>query len=295
MPAPRPPPRALFTLLVVQLLFGTLGPVGKVAMPVFGASGIALARIAGGALVFGALRALFSLPRVPREHQLRLALCAVVGIAGNQLLFLAGLSRTSSIHATLIVTTTPVFTMLLAALIDGERPTPRTIGGVALSLSGVALLLSPGLGGGSLVGDLLVLANTALYSLYLVCSRPLLKALPPLSVAAGLFAWGVPWVLLASALTGAAPSLGGLAGFAVPPAAGWALAWIVLGPTVGTYLLNLVALRSVPATLVGLFIALQPFVAAAIAIPLLGEEPGLREVAAACLSVAGIALASLRR
>jgi drug/metabolite transporter (DMT)-like permease len=36
-------------------------------------------------------------------------------------------------------------------------------------------------------------------------------------------------------------------------------------------------------------------VAAAIAIPLLGEEPGLREVAAACLSVAGIALASLRR
>jgi drug/metabolite transporter (DMT)-like permease len=72
------------------------------------------------------------------------------------------------------------------------------------------------------------------------------------------------------------------------------MAWILVGPTVGTYLLNLMALRSVSPTLVGLFIALQPFVAAALAIPMLGERPGLRELAAGLLAVTGVAWASWR-
>ena len=38
--------------------------------------------------------------------------------------------------------------------------------------------------------------------------------------------------------------------------------YIVLGPTVGTYLLNAVALREAPPTLVAVYIYLQPLVAA---------------------------------
>ncbi len=279
---PSPKARALAALTVVQLLFGTLGPIGKIALPVFGAPGVALARILGGAVVFGALRLAMGQPRAPRALQPRLALCAFIGVVANQLLFLEGLSRTSAVHATLLVTTTPVFTLLAGALLHRERPRAQVLAGVMLSLGGVGLLVGPKLGTGALLGDLLILANTALYATYLVISRPLLAQLPPITVAAGLFAWAAPMVLL-------------VRGFSWPEApapALWALGWIVLGPTVGTYLLNLMALRQVPATLVGLFISLQPFVAAALALPLLGEVPGPREALAAALSLGGIVLAS---
>jgi len=138
--------------------------------------------------------------------------------------------------------------------------------------------------GGGVVGDLLIVGNTALYSFYLVLSRPLLQRHPPLSVVAGVFAWGVPLTL---PFTGLPP--------VEAPAVAWAaMAWILAGPTVGTYLLNLVALQHVPATVVGVFIALQPFVAAALAVPLLGETLGWRQVVAASASVGGILLVSRR-
>ena len=282
MHASPPHRRALLALTAVQLLFGTLGPIGKIALPAFGATGVALGRIVGGALVFGLLRRIQGLPGVPPALRGRFLLCAFLGVAGNQLLFLEGLSRTSAVHATLIVTTTPVFTMVVGALLHRERPPLRSLLGVVLSLGGVALLLGPALGAGALVGDLLILCNTALYATYLVISRPLLTALPPLSVAAGLFAYAVPFVIIGAGIPTVTVSGPALA----------ALAWIVAGPTVGTYLLNLVAQRHLSATLVGLFISLQPFVAAALAIPLLGETPGLREAAAAALSLAGIWVAT---
>lgn len=275
---------ALLALLVVQVLFGTLGVVGKFAIPHLGADGVAAWRIAGGAVVFGVLRRVLGLPGVPWSSQARLALCAAIGIAGNQLLFLHGLARTTAVHATLLVTLTPVFTLLLGAALGHERLSWRPVVGVALAVAGVAVLLSHGLHGGSVVGDLLIVANTALYSFYLVLSRPLLATHPPLSVVAGVFAWGVPLTL---PFTGLPPVEG-------PPVAWAAMAWILAGPTVGTYLLNLVALQHVPATVVGVFIALQPFVAAALAVPLLDESIGWRQALAASASVAGILLVSRR-
>jgi drug/metabolite transporter (DMT)-like permease len=275
---------ALLALLVVQVLFGTLGVVGKVAIPHFGADGVAAWRIAGGALVFGVLRRALGLPGVPRADQARLLLCAAIGIAGNQLLFLHGLARTTAVHATLLVTLTPVFTLLLGAALGHERLGWRPVLGVGAAVGGVAVLLSHGLAGGGVVGDLLIVGNTALYSFYLVLSRPLLQRHPPLSVVAGVFAWGVPLTL---PFTGLPP--------VEAPAVAWAaMAWILAGPTVGTYLLNLVALQHVPATVVGVFIALQPFVAAALAVPLLGETLGWRQVVAASASVGGILLVSRR-
>jgi drug/metabolite transporter (DMT)-like permease len=71
-----------------------------------------------------------------------------------------------------------------------------------------------------------------------------------------------------------------------------ALLFVVLGPTIGTYWLNLYALQRVPPSTVALFIYLQPVISALSAGRVLGEAPGGRTWVAGLLSGAGVWLAS---
>ncbi|WP_226391387.1 EamA family transporter, partial [Penaeicola halotolerans] len=66
------------------------------------------------------------------------------GVAANQLLFFKGLSLTSPIHASLIMTTLPIFVLLFSLWLNKEKPTGYKIGGVLLGASGAILLLLSG-------------------------------------------------------------------------------------------------------------------------------------------------------
>ncbi len=277
--------RAASALLIVQLLFGAMPVVGKLAIGSFGPMGLAFFRMAGGALAFQALRALLRLPGVPLREQPAVLLCAILGISANQLLFLTGLSRTSATHAALLTTLIPVLTIGAAVMMGRERLHVRRVIGVAVALGGVGVLIvarDPS-GASSLGGDLLVLANTCVYAFYLVLSRDLLERHPPLSVLAWLFTWGL---LTALPFTGL-PTLEGHS-----PQAWAAAGFVVLGPTIGSYWLNLYALRTVPASVVALFIYLQPVIAGLLALPLLGERPTPQLFAAAFLTFGGVWLAT---
>ena len=59
--------------------------------------------------------------KIEKEDRMRLLLCAVTGIAINQLLFLKGLSLTYSIHAALLMLITPILIVFIAAWILRER------------------------------------------------------------------------------------------------------------------------------------------------------------------------------
>jgi len=52
---------------------------------------------------------------IQKKHVGRFLLCALLGIAINQLLFVKGLSLTYSIHASLLMLTTPILITILAA------------------------------------------------------------------------------------------------------------------------------------------------------------------------------------
>ncbi len=276
---------ALAALLVVQLLFGAMPVVGKLAIAGFGAPGVAFLRMAGGVVAFHVARVALRLPGIPPRDQPVVALCAVLGISANQLLFLHGLARTSASHAALLTTTIPVLTMLVAAALGRERLHARRVAGIVVALAGVLVLVlgKDPTGRATILGDLLIFANATVYAGYLVLSRDLLGRHAPLAVLPWLFTWG---------LVTALPFIG------VPDLAGrstdaWlAAGFVVLGPTIGSYWLNLYALRTVPASVVALFVYLQPSIAAALAIPLLGESPTARLLVAGGLSFAGVWLAT---
>ncbi len=274
--------RAVAALIVVQILFGALPVAAKLAIPVYGAGGVATARILSGMLAFHIVRLLLRLPPVPWSDQPRIILCAMLGIAANQLLFLEGLAHTSAIHATLIITLIPVLTAFAARVLGYEVLEGRRLLGMMVGVTGVLVLFADSLGSGALWGDLLVLLNGIAYAFYLVLSRDLLGRNSPIAVLAWLFTWAAPVALLTVGL----PPLVG------PPEAAYALLFIVLGPTLGTYWLNLMALRELPASQVASFILIQPVITAVLAVPLLGDRLGPYVIVASVLTSLGVWLAT---
>jgi drug/metabolite transporter (DMT)-like permease len=132
-----------------------------------------------------------------------------------------------------------------------------------------------------------MVANVLCYSIYLVVLRPLVRRNPPVVVTAWVFllsVWCVPIVWWAEDV--------------VPAAAGraaWgALAFILIFPTVLAYLLNLFALARVRASTVAVYVFLQPLVAGAAGVLVLGEPLRGGVLLAALFILAGVALV-LRR
>jgi drug/metabolite transporter (DMT)-like permease len=173
-------------------------------------------------------------------------------------------------------------TLLVAILLRHESATPAKWLGIALAGSGALLLVGVGLHQGSVLGNLLALANVTAYSVYLVISRGILGRYNALTVITWVFVFGVvgifPW--------GIAPAMREVGGMG---AATWAaLAWIVAVPTVAAYYLNVWALARAEASLVAMFVYIQPVMTASLAIPFLGERPSPRMIPATLLIFAGV-------
>ena len=267
-------------LIFVQLCFGFFPWLGKLAMEGFEPRAVLAWRLFAGAAVLLALAfARYGRDALPPGRDLwRLFLLSCLGVTLNQGLFLEGLSRSTAVNAGLLMTVIPVATVALGAALGQERPRPRQLLGIGCSVAGVAwLFLGRGasLGSDTLLGDLLMTANAISYSAYLVLARPLAARLPQAVVIAWVFffgactapliAWDVPWW----------PA-------DVSETAWWALGGVLLFPTILAYLLNMVVLGRAGANITAAYIMLQPVVAAALGIGLLGErpEPGLLVTAA---------------
>jgi len=280
-----------FALLFVQLFFGTLPVLGKVAMREMTPFTLAAFRGVFGALLLSLAARTFAGP-APRQgvrDRLQVALLALFGIVANQVLFITGLHRTTATHATLLIATVPVFTILVGLATGRERPSTRRLLAVPIAFGGVVFLLgTAGLSFGSatLLGDVLVTLNAAAYAYFLVAARDVLARRSALSLMAQAFRYGaVPIVLLAL------PDLARLRPAELSRDALLALAGVVLLATVGAYALNAWALARTSAATTAFFIYVQPLFAGALAFAVLGEEPSPRLFGAAALIFAGVAFA----
>jgi drug/metabolite transporter (DMT)-like permease len=281
-------------LLIVQLGFASHHVASKMVVRELPPTALALVRAFAATVILLAIHVIArrSLPRVPVSDLPKLAGCAFLGIAANQILFFEGLARTTAINASLLTTTIPVFVFALALVLGREKTTLRAIAGIALALGGVIYLLGEEaftLGGDTVVGDLLVAINSLSYAAYMIFVIGLVKKHGSLTVVVWLFFFGTLWIAPFGAigLWDHAPSI---------DATTWALvAWIILAATVVAYLINAWALAYAPPSVVGIYIYLQPLGAALLAVLVLHEELTSRAVLAAALVFAGIFLVARKR
>ena len=273
-------------MFAVAALFSINYIISKVAMHSFAPLSFAWLRVAGAAIVLNVV--------VPgrgftRADSWKIAGFAILGVVLNQTMFLAGLSLTSAHVASILITTIPIFTLIVAIVLGLERTTVTKVAGIALALAGALLVVGgQGMAGltDAMAGTLLIIGNCMAYAIYLVVSKPVVSRLSPARVISRMFAVGA--VLM---LPIALPSLLRENFQAIPRSAWVGLVIVIAGPTVGAYLISAWALQYSESSLVAVYSYVQPVLTTVLAWAFLGERIRGIVAVAGLMIFAGVGLA----
>ncbi len=277
-----------WVLIGAQVCFGSLPVAGRMALGRIPPNAIVITRLTAGAIGFWIWAHLLGTTRIARRDWPAIAGLALLGVVGNQLLFMNGLVRSTATNAAVLGSTIPVFTALFAIALRREVVRGARLAGIAVALIGALVLAgADGLSTSPehLAGSGMILANSACYGLYLVLARPLAQRYSPILLTAAIFTVGTIVVAPLGVIGWAdAPPLevGDLA----------FLAFLIAVPTLGAYSLTQIGLRRAEASLVASYIYLQPLVTAIGAVILLGERPGLDTAIAAAFIFGGVLLST---
>ncbi len=288
----------ILALIVVQIIYASGVIVGKFMLPIVPAAVIVTLRMLVASVAFFlAHRAMRG--KVPRDggDWIRFAALGVLGGAGNQLLILLGLTRTTAINAAILIPMIPIFTVVFGWALRRDRPSPLKWSGVGVAAIGTVYLIGPdrvSLAPGVALGNVLVLLGMAFNALAFLLSKDMLARYAPVTVAFCLTIAGLVGVFPLG--IGAAASVNHAA--LTPRLLLW-LGYLVVFPTTVTYFLNLWSLRRASTTLVTSFIYLQPLFTTAVAPLVLQGEALTARVALAgtaiFLGVGVVILAERRR
>jgi drug/metabolite transporter (DMT)-like permease len=286
----RPPASAYLAALGMTVAFGMSFVATKLALRGFEPLLIALLRFTFAGAVLWLVWRLRPGRERPRPGDLRrLALLGFVSLTVYFSFENLGIARTSASAASILIAAIPVFVLILNHFTLREATSARQWSGIGLSFAGIiALVVASGFAsGGSLTGDLLVLAASLAAAVYSLLARRLLISRSALFVTA--------WQNLFGALFMAPLALveAAVAGVRRPTAeaAAGVLFLTVVCSGVAYLLLNF-AFRFLPAGRVSVFINLTPVVAVAGAYVLLGERFTVAQALAAVVVVAGVWLAN---
>jgi len=274
-----------------QTGFALFPILGKLALGAIPPLLFAALRVTAAALLLEGIHRFGDPQPIRRADRPRLFLYALLGVSFNQVLFILGLYYTTAINTTILTATIPVLTLAAAAALGRERVTLRGIAGVVLAGAGALALLGAqrfSWSSDTFRGDLLLLANSTSYSLYLVLSRSVLDRYRVVPFTAAVFRYGA---ILIGVL--ALPSLVRFEPRRVPALAWGCLAGVVVLCTVVPYLLNAWALARTHASRVAFFVFLQPLISTVLAIVVLGEGLTAATAAAGLLILAGLAITIL--
>jgi drug/metabolite transporter (DMT)-like permease len=201
---------------------------------------------------------------------------------------------TYTIHASLLILTTPIIITFIAAWLLKEMLSIEKIIGLSLGVGGAALLVlmrnNTGTGRDVLTGDVLVTLNAISYAFYFVLVKPLMREYNPIHVLRWVFTFGTIMIL---------PF--GWNEFMVIP---WdsfslkdfsAIGFAVLGATFFAYLFNVYGIRHLGASVTGAYIYSQPVFAAIIALLFLHEDFNFIKLIAAVLIFTGVYLVGRKK
>ncbi len=283
-----------FYLFAANLIYALSFTIAKDVVPHYiQPFGAIVIRVSVALVLFAAVQLLFIRESIRRKDIPLLILCGLFGVAINQLLFFKGLSITTPINASLMMTTTPILILLLSGIFHDEKITWLKITGVLLGAIGAVLVIISGkeftLGGGQTTGDMLILINAASYAVYLVIVKPLMKKYRPVTVITWVFLFGWLFVLPAGWQEFSAIDWQQFTPWL------WAeLSFIVIFTTFFAYLLNTLAMEHASPSVVGIYIYLQPALATIFALLLNRDEYPLIKIIATVFIFAGVYFVSAK-
>jgi drug/metabolite transporter (DMT)-like permease len=281
----------IYLLVIIATLFwganfALAGPILQEMSPLW----LAAARFGLSAVLMLAFASWRGEPLVApvKQHFKAYLIIAAVGIGGFNLLFFYALQTTSAGNASLIMATNPLVTIVLAALVLGERPGRRLLLSLPLALVGVLVVISSGDMSTlthlqNIQGDLLMLGGNLAWAGYNVLSRKLMPKQSALTNTTVVMSAGA-LILLAAALT-SGERFTGLGVYASID-----LLIMVTGGTVLAYLFWNTGIARFGAGRTALFMNLIP-VFAMLTAALMGQLPNIAQIMGGVLVISGVALA----
>jgi drug/metabolite transporter (DMT)-like permease len=275
-------------MLVVNIIFGLNTPITKSLMPEFlTAYSLIFLRFAGSSLLFWIISYWVKEEKVTSRELGLLFFAGMLGIAVNQLAFVKGLSITTPINAAIIVTLTPIMTMILASIYQKEPITAKKTTGVIIGAGGALLLILSGSavtnGNASTLGNLLCLLASFAYALYLTIFKKLINKHSPVTLMKWMFLFSsivtlplclpdavrIPWQEI---------SLNGYL----------RIGYIVILATFATYMLIPIGQKLMRPTTLSMYNYVQPLVAAIVAVIMGIDRFGLNTLLAGILVFVGV-------
>ena len=250
--------------------------------------GFIMLRVGGAAIIFWLIGLFQSDRTIQREDISRLIAASIFGMVINMLLFFKGLSLTTPINSSVIVTLSPLLVFVLSAILIREKITWLKALGVLIGLGGAVSLIifgkqttfnAPNIP----LGNALIIVNALSFGMYLIVVRPLTRKYKTITLMKWLFltAFVINFPITFNEFSQVEWSN-------LPFSAIWRMGFVVLGTTCLTYLLNTYALRHLSASTIGVFVYLQPVIAIVYAILSGADQLTLTKILAGIAVFAGV-------
>ena len=222
---------------------------------------------------------------VPHGSWLPLGLAAAINVFAWMGFTALSLNWLKVSEGALIAYSMPIWAMLIAWPLHGERPDRRSLLALALGIAGITILMGgPDVAGGKMPGVLFGLAAAFLFAFGTVMARKPI-AMPFAALTAWQVALGcLPMVGLGLFLE--QPQVLALSGRGF-----LGLAYMAIGPMALCYLSWFGALKRLPTAVAATGMLIVPVVGTLSAVPLLGDGLGLREILAIGITLSGVGLA----
>jgi drug/metabolite transporter (DMT)-like permease len=293
--------RAHLALLGAAVIYGANYLIAKLVMPnPIDPNSFILLRIWGACALFWICfgRKITQWP--DRSDWGRLLLCALTGVITNQLLFFNGLSLTSPIHASIMMTSNPMIVLILSALLLKKPIRIHQLLGILIGAAGACMIIlarsAPGQSGYWL-GDVFVLINSISWATYLVIVVPLMQKYNNMAVTTWVFTLGALIITPVFFFNGDAVDWGALSALHW-----WSIGYVIIGTTFLTYAFNMIGVKYLAPTTVSAYIYLQPLLAGIFAWMTASwfthdysGDLTWYKVMSACIVVAGVYLSSLSK
>lgn len=258
---------ALLAALGATTIYGLNHTIAKEVMPTYiQGFGFVQVRLLGAAILFWLVSLFIPQQKIERADVPKMLLCALLGMVVNMLCFFKGIELSTPINSAVLITITPILVFVFSAILIKERLLLPRVVGVVLGFIGALVLIvfgneirqdAPNIP----LGNALFILNASSFGLYLVLVKSLSAKYTTVHLLKWLFLFGFIMALPISY-----PEFSQVNWTDLPYEAVWRFAFVVIGTTFMTYLLNVYALKQLKASTVGVFTYLQPLIGIAYAI-----------------------------
>lgn len=218
----------------------------------------------------------------------RIILLSLLGMVGYHVFFFTALKYTSTVNTSLIAAMNPIITTLMASLVLKERVPKKAIGGILVSFTGVALIVTNGsfevIRNMSFnIGDIYMLLGIISFSFYFIILKGIVGRIEPIKLTFYVFLFCV--LLLIPMVVYEDP----MSFLPNTTSSGWgSLLYMSVFASVGAYLIQQISVKRIGPAKTSLYVNLVPLFSMVMAYFILGEIITLPKVFAGAMIISGV-------